>query len=212
MEIYCIRMEFPTRLSTAIVFSRDILQRVLDKYEEECTIWVDYIKVNSIDSVIYNSGEFGEIKLFQEGNRYIQWEPYIGEEVEQFMEYDGELLNTPILNPRNPSLIEDLKSSGFREGTVVIKSRHIKYEDGNVVDMSITTDSVLDIKEELIKLKEDNIRRAKEMYAKTKRVPKNAIPVTYNGTHYRSKAECMACEDISSFQLERYLKNIDTKK
>lgn len=71
---------------------------------------------------------------------------------------------------------------------------------------------VLDIKEELIKLKEDNIRRAKEMYAKTKRVPKNAIPVTYNGTHYRSKAECMACEDISSFQLERYLKNIDTKK
>lgn len=63
-----------------------------------------------------------------------------------------------------------------------------------------------------IKLKEDNIRRAKEMYAKTKRVPKNAIPVTYNGTHYRSKAECMACEDISSFQLERYLKNIDTKK
>lgn len=28
----------------------------------------------------------------------------------------------------------------------------------------------------------------------------------------RSKAECMACEDISSFQLERYLKNIDTKK
>lgn len=120
------------------------------------------------------------------------------------MEYDGELLNTPILNPRNPSLIEDLKSSGFREGTVVIKSRHIKYEDGNVVDMSITTDSVLDIKEELIKLK--------EMYAKTKRVPKNAIPVTYNGTHYRSKAECMACEDISSFQLERYLKNIDTKK
>lgn len=36
MEIYCIRMEFPTRLSTAIVFSRDILQRVLDKYEEEC--------------------------------------------------------------------------------------------------------------------------------------------------------------------------------
>lgn len=41
-EIYCIRMEFPTRLSTAIVFSRDILQRVLDKYEEECTIWVDY--------------------------------------------------------------------------------------------------------------------------------------------------------------------------
>ena len=187
MEIYCIRMEFPTRLSTAIVFSRDILQRVLDKYEEECTIWVDYIKVNSIDSVIYNSGEFGEIKLFQEGDRYIQWEPYIGEEVEQFMEYDGELLNTPILNPRNPSLIEDLKSSGFREGTVVIK-------------------------EELIKLKEDNIRRAKEMYAKTKRVPKNAIPVTYNGTHYRSKAECMACEDISSFQLERYLKNIDTKK
>ena len=124
MEIYCIRMEFPTRLSTAIVFSRDILQRVLDKYEEECTIWVDYIKVNSIDSVIYNSGEFGEIKLFQEGDRYIQWEPYIGEEVEQFMEYDGELLNTPILNPRNPSLIEDLKSSGFREGTVVIKSRH----------------------------------------------------------------------------------------
>lgn len=81
-----------------------------------------------------------------------------------------------------------------------------------VLDMSITTDSVLDIKEELIKLKEDNIRRAKEMYAKTKRVPKNAIPVTYNGTHYRSKAECMACEDISSFQLERYLKNIDTKK
>lgn len=125
-------------------------------------------------------------KLIQEGDRYIQWEPYIGEEVEQFMEYDGELLNTPILNPRNPSLIEDLKSSGFREGTVVIKSRHIKYEDGNVVDMSITTDSVLDIKEELIKLKEDNIRRA--------------------------KAECMACEDISSFQLERYLKNIDTKK
>lgn len=48
--------------------------------------------------------------------------------------------------------------------------------------------------------------------ADTKRVPKNAIPVTYNGTHYRSKAECMACEDISSFQLERYLKNIDTKK
>lgn len=46
----------------------------------------------------------------------------------------------------------------------------------------------------------------------SKRVPKNAIPVTYNGTHYRSKAECMACEDISSFQLERYLKNIDTKK
>jgi hypothetical protein len=95
MEIYCIRMEFPTRLSTAIVFSRDILQRVLDKYEEECTIWVDYIKVNSIDSVIYNSGEFGEIKLFQEGDRYIQWEPYIGEEVEQFMEYDGNCLIHP---------------------------------------------------------------------------------------------------------------------
>ena len=178
MEIYCIRMEFPTRLSTAIVFSRDILQRVLDKYEEECTIWVDYIKVNSIDSVIYNSGEFGEIKLFQEGDRYIQWEPYIGEEVEQFMEYDGELLNTPILNPRNPSLIEDLKSSGFREGTVVIKSRHIKYEDGNVVDMSITTDSVLDIKEELIKLKEDNIRRAKEMYAKTKQKMQFQLHIT----------------------------------
>lgn len=50
----------------------------------------------------------------------------------------------------------------------------------------LNADNVLDIKEELIKLKEDNIRRA--------------------------KAECMACEDISSFQLERYLKNIDTKK
>ena len=45
--------------------------------------------------------------------------------------------------------------------------------------MSITTDSVLDIKEELIKLKEDNIRRAKEMYAKTKRVPTREIPKEY---------------------------------
>lgn len=212
MEIYQVRMEFPNKSNTIVVFSRDVLQQVLDKYGEECAIWVEYINIHSIDSVIYNPGEFGEIQLFQEDNRYVQWEPYIGEEVNQFMEYDGELLNTPILNPGNPSLIEDLKACGLRDGTIVIKSRHIKYEDGKIVDISTTTDSVLDIKEELVKLKEDNIRRAKEIYAKIKHVPKNAIPVVYNGTHYRSKAECMACEDISSFQLERYLKSTNTKK
>lgn len=36
---------------------------------------------------------------------------------------------------------------------------------------------------------------------------KNCKPVTYNGTEYLSKAQCMALEKIDRKTLEEYLKN-----
>lgn len=36
---------------------------------------------------------------------------------------------------------------------------------------------------------------------------KNCVPVTYNGTEYLSKAQCIALEGITRKELDEYLKN-----
>lgn len=47
----------------------------------------------------------------------------------------------------------------------------------------------------------------KDFYAFGKYKPnKNAVPVTYKGTEYLSKAQCMALEDITRKELDAYLK------
>lgn len=43
---------------------------------------------------------------------------------------------------------------------------------------------------------------------KTYKPNKNAVPVTYKGTHYLSKAQCMALEGITRKELDEYLKSI----
>lgn len=37
---------------------------------------------------------------------------------------------------------------------------------------------------------------------------KNAVPITYKGTQYLSKAQCMALEGITRKELDAYLKEI----
>jgi hypothetical protein len=37
---------------------------------------------------------------------------------------------------------------------------------------------------------------------------KNAVPVTYNGTQYLSKAQCMALEGITRRELDEYLASV----
>ena len=51
------------------------------------------------------------------------------------------------------------------------------------------------------------IRRAiKNFYSFESYKPnKNAKPVVYNGTHYLSKAQCMALEGITKKELDQYL-------
>lgn len=47
----------------------------------------------------------------------------------------------------------------------------------------------------------------KDFYAFGKYKPnKRAVPVTYNGTEYLSKAQCMALEGITRKELDAYLK------
>lgn len=47
----------------------------------------------------------------------------------------------------------------------------------------------------------------KDFYAFGKYKPnKNAVPVTYKGTEYLSKAQCMALEGITRKELDAYLK------
>ncbi len=51
-------------------------------------------------------------------------------------------------------------------------------------------------------------KNAKEFYSFTSYVPnKNAKPVTYKGTEYLSKAQCMALEGITRKELDEYLRN-----
>lgn len=38
---------------------------------------------------------------------------------------------------------------------------------------------------------------------------KRAVPVDYNGTHYLSKAQCMALEGITRKELDEYLSTIN---
>lgn len=50
-------------------------------------------------------------------------------------------------------------------------------------------------------------KNAKEFYSFKNYVPnKNAVPVTYNGKTYLSKAQCMALEGITRKELDAYLK------
>lgn len=39
---------------------------------------------------------------------------------------------------------------------------------------------------------------------------KRAVPVDYKGTHYLSKAQCMALEGITRKELDEYLKGVTT--
>ena len=49
-------------------------------------------------------------------------------------------------------------------------------------------------------------RDSKEFYSFKNYVPnKNAVPVTYNGKTYLSKAQCMALEGITRKELDAYL-------
>lgn len=49
-------------------------------------------------------------------------------------------------------------------------------------------------------------KNVKEFYGKNYKPNKNAVPVTYKGTKYLSKAQCMALEGISRKDLDLYLK------
>ena len=49
-------------------------------------------------------------------------------------------------------------------------------------------------------------KEIKEFYGKNYKPNKNAVPVTYKGTEYLSKAQCMALEGITRKELDAYLK------
>ena len=51
-----------------------------------------------------------------------------------------------------------------------------------------------------------NKKNLKEFYGKNYKPNKNAVPVTYKGTEYLSKAQCMALEGITRKELDAYLK------
>ena len=56
-------------------------------------------------------------------------------------------------------------------------------------------------------MKKKVINNVKEFYSFKNYVPnKNAVPVTYKGTKYLSKAQCMALEGITRKELDAYLK------
>lgn len=59
-----------------------------------------------------------------------------------------------------------------------------------------------------MKRDDKRIRRAiKKFYSFENYKPnKNAVPVTYKGTEYLSKAQCMALEGITRKELDAYLK------
>ena len=59
-------------------------------------------------------------------------------------------------------------------------------------------------------MKKKVIKNVKEFYSFKNYSPtKNAVPVTYKGTEYLSKAQCMALEGITRKELEAYLKGDD---
>lgn len=51
-----------------------------------------------------------------------------------------------------------------------------------------------------------NKKNLKEFYGKNYKPNKMAKPVTYKGTEYLSKAQCMALEGITRKELDTYLK------
>lgn len=54
--------------------------------------------------------------------------------------------------------------------------------------------------------KKTKTSKPKDFYAFGKYKPgKNAVPVTYKGTEYLSKAQCMALEGITRKELDAYL-------
>lgn len=56
-------------------------------------------------------------------------------------------------------------------------------------------------------MKKKVIKNVKEFYSFKNYSPnKNAVPVTYKGTEYLSKAQCMALEGITRKELDAYLK------
>ena len=56
-------------------------------------------------------------------------------------------------------------------------------------------------------MKKKVINNVKEFYSFKNYSPnKNAVPVTYKGTKYLSKAQCMALEGITRKELDAYLK------
>ena len=58
-------------------------------------------------------------------------------------------------------------------------------------------------------MKKKVIKNVKEFYGKNYKPNKNAVPVTYKGTEYLSKAQCMALEGITRKELDAYLKGDD---
>lgn len=59
-------------------------------------------------------------------------------------------------------------------------------------------------------IKNRNMKTKKEIkkfYTENYKPNKNAKPVTYNGTEYLSKAQCIALEGITRKELEEYLKS-----
>lgn len=50
----------------------------------------------------------------------------------------------------------------------------------------------------------------KKYWPENYKANKNAKPVTYKGTEYLSKAQCMALEGITRKELDEYLKNEGT--
>ncbi len=53
-------------------------------------------------------------------------------------------------------------------------------------------------------------KNSKEFYSFKNYVPnKQSVPVTYKGTEYLSKAQCMALEGITRKELDEYLKNTE---
>ena len=57
-------------------------------------------------------------------------------------------------------------------------------------------------------MKKKEIINSKKFYAfNVYRPTKNAVPVTYKGTKYLSKAQCMALEGITRKELDEYIKS-----
>ena len=52
-----------------------------------------------------------------------------------------------------------------------------------------------------------NKKKILEFYGKNYKPTKNSIPVDYKGTHYLSKAQCIALEGSTRKELDEYLKN-----
>ena len=206
MKVFRLAIDYTHMCSREMMFDEEKVKERIAYLESsgDCRFVIEWAEIDDIRNHTIVMGTPYE-GTSDELVPIVSWQPYYEDEVFEFMELDGVLLGAPCLTPHSYPLAGTIKDHGYTGGIVTIKTRCTKYREGKVVDVSTVVDDIFDLEDRLLEEKEERKSRAREIYANVK-VPKNAVPVTYNGVTYPSKAACRACEDISSAKLEAYLK------